>query len=190
MRRALLGLALLLAALVAAPAAHAQDPCDTNPDDPSCDGTADLIVTVPASPAQCPAGGLVVVILGVPQSPPICSGTPGATGATGAPGAQGIPGQAGAPSFVPATVQDPSCVSRRMFDVTIPQRFAWGSRVWVNVGGHLSLVFVRHNHRIRLAFQGRPCGLYGVVVYKRHVHPFRRLYVMGAGGSLRGFNVR
>jgi hypothetical protein len=75
MRRTIL-LAILLAAAITG-TAHAQDPCDVNPDDPSCD--VELFTAAPATPDVCPAGGWVFIFMGTPY--PVCNGLPGAPGA-------------------------------------------------------------------------------------------------------------
>jgi hypothetical protein len=164
MRRIIL-LAILTAAALTS-TARAQDPCDVNPDDPSCD--VELFTATPATPDVCPAGGWVFVFMGTPY--PVCNGLPGAPGAAG-------------------------CLSRREFDVSIPQRFRWGTRVTVLVGGRKQWdgnspsVFVRANHRIRVALQGRPCGVYAVIVTKRGKRPWFRLYTAGPNGNMTGINL-
>jgi hypothetical protein len=129
-------LAILLAAAITG-TAHAQDPCDVNPDDPSCD--VELFTATPATPDVCPAGGWVFVFMGT--------------------------------------------------------RFRWGTRVTVLVGGRKQWdgqspsVMVRANHRIRVALQGRPCGVYAVIVTKRGKRPWFRLYTAGPNGNMTGINL-
>jgi hypothetical protein len=195
MRRIIL-LAILTAAALTS-TARAQDPCDVNPDDPSCD--VELFTATPATPDVCPAGGWVFVFMGTPY--PVCNGLPGAPGAA-APPAAAAPAPPAATviqqvinSPVIAPVQPAGCLSRREFDVSIPQRFRWGTRVTVLVGGRKQWdgnspsVFVRANHRIRVALQGRPCGVYAVIVTKRGKRPWFRLYTAGPNGNMTGINL-
>ena len=192
----LVALGALFGFLLIAGSAQAQDPCDVNPDTPGCD--APLFEAVPATPDICPAGGWVFVFLG--DSFPVCNGLPGTPGAPGAPGAAAPPPAASViqqviNSPVIAPIQPAGCLSRREFDVTIPQRFRWGTRVQVLVGGRkqydgsVPSVLVRANHRIRVALQGRPCGVYAVIVTKKGKRPWFRLYTAGPNGNMTGINL-
>lgn len=88
---------LVLAAIAAfafavpASASAAQNPCDHNPTD-LCDN---VVVTVEQpTAAECPAGGLVLVVGGVRY--PVCNGLPGTPGAAGEPGNDGNDAATGA----------------------------------------------------------------------------------------------
>lgn len=194
MRRTIL-LAILLAAALTS-TAHAQDPCDVNPDDPSCD--VELFTAAPATPDVCPAGGWVFVFMGTPY--PVCNGLPGAPGAAAPPAAAPAPPAAtviqqviNSPVISPA--QPAGCLSRRRFDVSIPQRFRWGTRVHVIVGGEEQWengakgVMVRANHRIRVDLRARPCGAYAAIVLKRGKRPWAHLYTAGPNGNMTGINL-
>ena len=190
-------LTAIITAFILASTANAQDvdPCDINPDAPECNVPA--ISIVDAGPA-CPYGGWVIVFFGEP-SPPLCWPAPPApTAAVPAPVApapvtQVIQQVINNPVISP--VQPPGCLSRRRFDVSIPQRFRWGTRVQVIVGGErqwddgVASTFVRQNHRIRVDLRARPCGVYAVIVKKRRTRPSVRLYTAGPNGNMTGFNI-
>lgn len=195
-RIALLLLVVLTGILALTGSAAAQDPCDVNPDAPECN--VSIFEVQPAGPETCPAGGWVFIVLGAPY--PVCNGAPGATGAPGAPGAPAPPNPASVvqqvintPVISPA--QPAGCFSRRRFDVSIPQRFRWGTRVKVIVGGEtqhdggVPSTFVRQNHRVRVDLRARPCGVYAVVVTKRGKTPWARLYTAGPNGNMTGYNL-
>jgi hypothetical protein len=193
MKRLIPTLLALLTVLLFASTASAQDPCDTNPDDPTCD--VSIFEVLPAGPETCPAGGWVFVVLGEPY--PVCNGIAGAPGAPGQaappPAATVVQQVINAPVLSPA--QPAGCMSRRRFDVSIPQRFRWGTRVKVIVGGEIQRdggvpsTFVRANHRIRVDLRARPCGLYAVIVTKKGKRPWARLYTAGPDGNMTGYNL-
>ena len=197
MRRTLILLAILASALTAAAPASAQDvdPCDVNPDLPECNVPPIAIAPAPT----CPAGGFTLVVFGEPLEPVCFPAPPAAAPAPATPPPatviqQTIVQQVLAAPLIPAN-QLPGCLSRRRFDVTIPQRFRWGTRVRVVVGGETQMdggiggVFVRANHRIRVDLRARPCGVYAVVVTKKGKRPWVRLYTAGPHGNMSGFNI-
>src|ERR1044072_9712546 len=124
---------ILIAALFYVAPAHAQDVCDVNPDDPSCN--VEIFTVVPATADVCPYGGWQFIVFGTPY--PVCNGAPGAQGPAGPPGPAGAPG-ASAPAGpisapVIAPVQPPGCTSRRQLSVKLPGRFHVGERVKVTM---------------------------------------------------------
>lgn len=188
-----------LLALTFTGVARAQDPCDTNPDAPECN--VSVFDVQPAGPETCPAGGWIFIYLGAPY--PICNGLPGPPGpSTPAAPAPAVPAPGPATVIqqvinqpVIAPVQPAGCLSRRRFDVTIPDRFRWGTRVKVIVGGErqydqgVPATFVRQNHRIRVDLRARPCGVYAVIVTKTRLRPWVRLYTAGPNGNMTGLNL-
>jgi hypothetical protein len=96
------------------------------------------------------------------------------------------------PIFIPATQQAPTCMSRRVFWLTIPKRFWWAHTVTVAVGSRVYQPRVM-NGRTRVVMRGLPCGIYSVRVAKRGVSNRGlkvRLYTAGPNGDMTGVNLR
>jgi hypothetical protein len=205
MRRLLTIALLAFAAFALAPSfAQAQDvdPCDANPDAAECNVPA-LTVT-DAGPA-CPNGGWILAFFGEP-APPLCWPAPAAPTAT-----------APAPAVAPVTqvinqviqqpviqtIQSPGCSSRRAFTVRLPGRFHAHTDVVVRVGreymhdplgggfhpGRPPTVTIQDDRRVPVVMAGQPCGLYSLIVTRKHKQPLIRFYIAGPNGSIAGVNL-
>lgn len=164
----------------------------------------DTITVDPATPEQCPAGGIVVTVNDLKYL--VCNGeagangAPGATGATGDAGVNGVPGATGATGVpgvdglrgldgvVGVTPAGKACVSRRHFRMTLMPRFHGAKRVWLTVAGKEKLVKV-NGGKVAVDFRGKPRGMFAVIVRKDDIKRQKRTYTLCGAGNVSAYNV-
>lgn len=193
-------LAVAVPAMAAAPNPpneHPQHPCLHNPTD-LCDDDDDVTVR-PATPQECPNGGIVIL---ADDAFVVCNGvngddgTVGATGATGitgttgaagATGAAGVAGAVGVAAPVSGAVPK-VCQSHRNITITLPPRFK-GKTVLVKYDGVRKLVKVGSKRHVKVKLAGLRPGIYAVVITSKNVKREVRLYSTCRTGKLGGVNV-
>jgi hypothetical protein len=165
----------------------------------------DTIITAVEPPGtNCPNGGVKITTIHPPPAEPdvvfVCNGDPGQAGDPGDPGQAGDPGQDGqdgsngsdgSDGFDGRDATPPTSSSARRscgkasktVRLRLPARFRRARTVTLTVAGDRNSVPVTRR-AITVNLKGLPCGSYPVVVQRRGIRPFVRIFTLHPGGRV------